>query len=243
MSVREDLDNFVEQLFNQGFRVNSIHQGARYNFKLMMINKLADHIHTGTYCGNCNFRPGVGDLAAPASRVVPGHGNPFSPLMILGEAPGMHEIEYGFPFAGIEGMVLTNMLEAAGIDRQNIWISNTIKCRPVSNQTPTSEQIKPCLRFLKKEIEIISPKSIIAMGNLALHALFSDAEGITKEHGIQRTYALSNGLAVNVIPTFHPAHIIRQTGNDLRRFKKAVLEDLLMAKDSTHVAHKLVETA
>ena len=141
-----------------------------------------------------------------ASRIVYGEGNPDAEIMLIGEAPGLKEDQLGKPFVGRSGQLLTKTLQSVGIQRENIFITNVVKCRPPNNRTPTRKEILAYKQLLLiPEITIIQPKIIITLGSTALKALIDDnKQEITKMRGTLHTF---NGIPL--IPTYHPAYILR----------------------------------
>ena len=136
---------------------------------------------------------------------VCGQGNPNAHLMLLGEAPGKHEDETGLPFVGKSGMLLTKTLSCIGVDRNNIFITNSVKCRPPLNRKPTLEESRIYKNlFLLKEIEIIKPKVICTLGSTALETLLEEPVKITTLRG--KELAFQDSI---LIPTYHPAYILR----------------------------------
>lgn len=136
---------------------------------------------------------------------VCGQGDPHARLMLIGEAPGKNEDEQGMPFVGKSGMLLTKALECIGINRNNIFITNSVKCRPPLNRKPTPAESKIYKNlFLLKEIEIIKPIVICTLGSTALEALFEEPVRITRLRGKQFSFGDSI-----LIPTYHPAYILR----------------------------------
>lgn len=144
-------------------------------------------------------------LESAATQIVFGHGNAASPLMIIGEAPGQQEDAQGKPFVGRSGQLLSKALTQAGIARDQVFITNTVKCRPPGNRTPTPQEISFFkATFLDPEIKIIQPKIILTLGAVALNALVENAPAISKARGI--AIKTASGL---IIPTYHPAYILR----------------------------------
>ncbi len=144
------------------------------------------------------------ELHKSRTNVVPGHGN-FSPeIMFIGEAPGAEEDKQGMPFVGRSGQFLTKMIEAMGFTREEVFIGNILKCRPPNNRTPTSDEIEICIPYLKKQISILQPKAIIALGSTSVKGLLGDTPAISKIRGEWRKFE-----GVPLMPTFHPAYILR----------------------------------
>ncbi len=154
---------------------------------------------------------------------VPGRGNPNASGLILGEAPGADEERLGLPFVGASGYLLSQALEAAGIDESRLWITNVVKERPPNNRTPTDEEIQAALPDLFEEINRVDPTHILALGNVPLYAL-TGLRGITKRRGKW----LLGDVWILTMPTFHPAYVLRNRTaedvwrDDIRTFVSAV---------------------
>jgi len=144
-----------------------------------------------------------------ANKTVFGEGNEQAKIMLVGEAPGKEEDYEGRPFVGRSGHLLDKMLEAIGIKRQDIYITNVLMWRPPGNRTPTSAEIAVCLPFLKRKIELIKPDIIVALGAPAANALLDAEETISKIRGKWQNYALAAGKTIPLLPTFHPAYLLR----------------------------------
>lgn len=150
-------------------------------------------------------------LKDTASRTVFADGRPGSALLIMGEAPGREEDRLGLPFVGESGKLLDRMLAAIGLDRRNVFISNVIYWRPPGNRTPSQEEIMACLPFAQRLIELSRPKVVLALGNAAVQTLLRRPEGITRLRGRWVDYPLDGGT-VPLMPSFHPAFLLRQPG-------------------------------
>lgn len=137
-------------------------------------------------------------------NAVFGDGSFEANLMLIGEAPGEKEDELGLPFVGAAGKELDIILELAGIDRKEIFITNVVKCRPAGNRNPKTDEIAACNRYLREQIKIIDPKVIILLGNVALYLVTGVIGGITKSRGKKMEY-----FSRTVIPSFHPAYVVR----------------------------------
>jgi len=150
--------------------------------------------------GDC-CRCGVG---ANRTHLVFGDGNPDADLMFVGEAPGREEDQQGVPFVGRAGQLLTRIIQAIGLERRSVYIANVLKCRPPNNRTPLPDETAACLPFLLRQIEIIRPAIIVALGNPATKALLQAKQGIMKMRG---RFVSWNGI--DVMPTYHPAYLLR----------------------------------
>ena len=143
-------------------------------------------------------------LAATRTRVVFGSGNADADLMLVGEAPGFHEDRQGKPFVGQAGKLLDKLLGEIGLDREDIFIANVLKCRPPDNRDPKPEEIAECEPHLFRQVELIEPRIICTLGNFATKLLTGKPEGITKVHGRPQTRQLGRHT-VRLYPLFHPA--------------------------------------
>jgi DNA polymerase len=155
-------------------------------------------------------------LAGGRNKLVFGVGRPDAELMFVGEGPGADEDAQGEPFVGKAGQLLTRMIEAMGLRREEVYIANVVKCRPPGNRDPEPDEIAACEPFLKAQIAALSPKIIVALGRFAVQTLLRDATPITRQRGRWREYA-----GVKLMPTFHPAYLLRNPGE-----KKKAWEDL-----------------
>ena len=144
------------------------------------------------------------DLSATRRNVVFGSGNPKASLMFIGEAPGEEEDAQGLPFVGRAGQLLTKIIEAMGMKRQDVYIANILKCRPPNNRAPLPTEILACEENLKAQIEMIKPKVICTLGKFASQTLLKTQEFITALRGNWREYQ-----GIKVMPTFHPAYLLR----------------------------------
>ncbi len=143
-------------------------------------------------------------LAPTRTTLVFGVGNPKAELMFVGEGPGADEDQQGEPFVGKAGQLLTKMIEAMGYRREQVYIANVVKCRPPGNRNPEPDEIEACEPFLRRQIEAVGPKVIVALGKFAAHTLLRTAIPITKLRGTWSEYA-----GVKLMPTFHPAYLLR----------------------------------
>jgi len=157
-------------------------------------------------------------LAAGRTQTVFGEGNPRAELVFVGEGPGEEEDRTGRPFVGRAGELLTKMIQAMGLDRQDVYICNMVKCRPPNNRAPMSDEVQACWPYLMRQLQIISPRVIVTLGNPATQNLLTTAVGISKLRGQwQKLPPWVEGLeGIDVMPTFHPAYILRQYNQDTR---------------------------
>lgn len=150
-------------------------------------------------------------LKETAANTVIRDGNPAARIMIIGEAPGAEEDRRGLPFVGPAGQLLDRMLATIGLDRETVLITNIVFWRPPGNRNPNADEIAVCLPFARRQIELVRPKVLVAVGGISAKALFETDEGITRQRGKWRDYT-SPGLdaPIDAIATFHPAYLLRQ---------------------------------
>ena len=168
-------------------------------------------------------------IGSTRTRSVYGEGDPSAALMCVGEGPGEAEDRLGRPFVGRSGELLDKMLAAIDLAREDVFICNTVKCRPtldaghrLANRAPTPDEMKNCRPYLDQQIEIIRPRVILALGAPAAKSFMGERFSITKQRG--QWFPGPSG--VPVIATFHPAYILRQTGGAMNEVKRLVFADL-----------------
>ena len=161
-------------------------------------------------------------LCAGRATVVFGSGNPRAGLVVIGEGPGADEDAQGKPFVGRAGQLLTKMLESVQLSRDEVYITNAVKCRPPGNRNPEADELATCAPFLAAQLGVIQPKVVLALGNVATQALLRTKESIGKLRGRLHAY----GSAV-LVPTFHPAFLLRNPGQE---YKRMAWDDLKLAK-------------
>jgi len=137
-------------------------------------------------------------------NIVFGVGDPKARLMFVGEAPGEDEDLKGEPFVGKAGQLLTKMIEAMGLGRQDVYICNTVKCRPPNNRNPEPDELAACEPFLKGQLASVKPEAIVTLGKFAAQALLREQTPISRLRGQWREYE-----GIPVMPTFHPAYLLR----------------------------------
>ena len=143
-------------------------------------------------------------LAGKRSNIVFGVGNPDAPLVFVGEAPGADEDRTGEPFVGAAGQLLTKMIEAMGLSRDEVYICNILKCRPPGNRNPEPDEIAECEPFLKKQLASIRPRMIVALGKFAAQCLLRSDAPISRLRGTWKAYE-----GIPLMPTYHPAFLLR----------------------------------
>ena len=165
-----------------------------------------------TELGDCRRCP-LGDRR---QHLVFGEGNPSAELVFVGEAPGADEDAQGRPFVGRAGQLLTKIIAAMGLKREEVYICNILKCRPPGNRNPLPDEIAACEPFLIRQLGVIRPRVICAMGSIAAHALLKSEAPISVLRGRFHSYQ-----GVPLMPTYHPAYLLRNPGA-----KKQVWEDV-----------------
>jgi DNA polymerase len=173
----------------------------------------------GPDCSRCKLH------ALGRTKVVFGVGNPGARLMFVGEAPGADEDEQGIPFVGRAGQLLTRIIEAIGLKRDDVYIANVIKCRPPGNRNPEPDEVATCEPFLFRQIDAIHPEVIVALGTFAAQALLRTKDPISRLRGQVFQYR-----GARLIPTFHPAFLLRSperkrdTWEDMKKVKALLAE-------------------
>jgi uracil-DNA glycosylase family 4 len=163
--------------------------------------RLVELYHETKDCQRC-------PLAATRTTVVFGSGNANADLMFVGEAPGAEEDRQGLPFVGRAGALLTELLGEIGLGREDVFIANTLMCRPPGNRDPQPVEIESCSPYLEQKIALIEPKVVATLGNFATKLLTGSRTGITRVRGTPQVHVLG-GRSVFVMPLFHPAAALR----------------------------------
>jgi len=163
-------------------------------------------------CQKCHLSQG-------RKNAVPGEGNLGTELMFVGEAPGRDEDIQGRPFVGRAGQLLTKIIHAMKFKREEVYITNIVKCRPPENRNPHKEEIEMCQDYLREQLEMIKPEVIVTLGKVAADLFIQSKLGMTALRG--SFYEFNN---IKVMPTFHPSYLIRNEGN--KEIKKMVWEDM-----------------
>lgn len=163
------------------------------------------------------------------TKIVWGDGDPTSRLVFVGEAPGEDEDRQGIPFVGRSGQLLNKMIAAMGLSRERVYICNVLKTRPPNNATPTQREIELCEPYLRAQLAIIAPEVIVSLGLPAARALLRSDESMTRLRGTWRTYTLDNGHAIRLMPTYHPAYVLR---NYTAQTRGLVWSDLRQVMDA-----------
>ena len=165
-------------------------------------------------CDRCALRAGC-------THVVPGEGDPNARLMFIGEGPGADEDRLGRPFVGRAGELLTRMIQAIGLKRDQVYICNVVKCRPPHNRTPLPEEMDACKGFLRAQVALVRPRVIVLLGATAGRAVLGDGFRVTRDRGV---WVERKG--VSIMPTYHPAALLRDES-----LKRPAWEDLKKVRD------------
>lgn len=170
------------------------------------------------------------ELASSCHRKVPGKGNQQADLMIIGEAPGHDEDLQGLPFVGRAGKLLDKMLQAIGLDPQQVYITNILKCRPPNNRDPKPDEVQTCSPFLQAQIRLLKPKVILSVGRISAQNLLHEQSPLGKLRGMQ--HRLPN-TDIPLLVTYHPAYLLRNPADKAKAWEdlKALHRLLLHAKD------------
>ncbi|MBU0759374.1 MAG: uracil-DNA glycosylase [Candidatus Omnitrophica bacterium] len=167
---------------------------------------LKEEVFSCHMCGLCKTR----------KNVVFGSGNLKARLMFVGEAPGFDEDVQGLPFVGKAGILLTKIIEAMGLKREDVYICNILKCRPPQNRNPLPDEIASCIGYLSRQIDYIKPRVICGLGKFASQTLLKTETPITRLRGTWHEYR-----TIKFMPTYHPAYLLRNPSD-----KKLVWQDM-----------------
>ncbi|TMK30829.1 MAG: uracil-DNA glycosylase [Actinobacteria bacterium] len=183
---------------------------------------LQEAAHEASDCTKCR-------LSGGRTQVVYGTGNPDADLMFIGEGPGYYEDKQGEPFVGAAGQLLNRMLEEIGVRRADVRITNVILCRPPGNRDPMPDEVETCTPWLREQIALVDPRVIVTLGNFATRFMLDKPVSISRVRGQRFPF---DGRTV--IPTFHPAAILRGGGeastqmaalrSDFQEIKRALAE-------------------
>lgn len=207
----------MEEFFSGGFAVKKTapavsplravdaEQAKRVAIEL---EKVADEVRR---CRRC-------DLGSLRTNAVPGEGSQNARIMFVGEGPGADEDAQGIPFVGRAGQLLDKIIAACRLKRQDVWIGNILKCRPPGNRDPKPDEVTSCLPYLQRQIELINPDVIVALGAHAAKTLLDTTKSIGQLRGIFHKYYAGIGHPpVKLMATYHPAYLLRSYSPDNRR--------------------------
>ncbi len=177
-------------------------------------------------------------------QAVPGVGFPDARVVFVGEGPGYQEDRKGEPFVGPAGQLLDKILASIGLSRQTVYIANVVKCHPMkdpsnpdlrgNDRPPLPEEAAACMPFLQRQLAVISPEIIVALGASALRALAPQVAGLTKVRGTWMSYSLPDGKTFKLLPTYHPAALLRNPNwkKDVWTDMKALRQELGLRENS-----------
>jgi DNA polymerase len=166
-------------------------------------------------------------LYSTRNNTVFGYGNINADIMFIGEGPGENEDLQGIPFVGKAGNLLTDIIEKGmKLKREDVYLANIVKCRPPGNRDPKSLEVSSCIGYLHKQIRLIKPKIIVALGRVALSSLLPAYSSIRRHRGKELTLYLSQNEAYKVIPTYHPSYLLRGTDKEIYQKKREVWQDI-----------------
>ncbi len=211
-AVKEDLAMAADRTFQDGLDFGAPDLGGGVE-PAKALAKVAEEVAACTRCP---------ELVANRNTTVPGAGNPRAPLVFIGEGPGQEEDKQGLPFVGRAGELLTKMIEAIGLTRDEVFICNIVKCRPPGNRNPMPDEAAQCRPYLMRQLEVLRPKVIVALGGVAAQNLLETKDGIGKLRGRFYPYR-----GATLMPTYHPAYVLRNYTKDTRQ---RVWDDLKKAK-------------
>jgi DNA polymerase len=175
---------------------------------IIELEKIADEVRK---CRKC-------EIGYSRTNAVPGEGDPNARIMFVGEGPGADEDAQGRPFVGRAGQLLDKIIAAMGLKRGDVYIGNVLKCRPPENRDPKPEEIINCLPYLQRQIELINPEIIVALGAHAARALLNDNKSIGQLRGIFHEYYPGIGKPpIKLMATYHPAYLLRNYSHENRQ--------------------------
>ena len=215
--IVEEIDNtlkFMEGLGCRGFdcSAKSLDTLEKWGNDVTIADETLESIRTDI--GNCKRCA----LCEKRTSIVFGAGDPRARLVFVGEGPGFEEDKSGEPFVGAAGKLLTKIIEAINLTREKVYICNIIKCRPPGNRNPMPDEIKTCFPFLKRQLLVIKPDFICALGTFAAQTLLETKQPISRLRGHFHDY-----MGIKVMPTYHPAYLLRNANK-----KRDVWEDMKM---------------
>jgi DNA polymerase len=205
--------NVSKVKFPPGLVVGSTEDGLFEENPLKSVKSLEEIAKLVEKCTRC-------DLYKTAINGVPGEGDPNADMMCVGEAPGANEDETGRPFIGAAGQLLTKILAAIDIKREDVFIANVLKHRPPGNRNPRPDEVAACSPYLVRQIELVKPKVIIAFGTFAAQTLLESKTPIGKLRGMMHRY-----YGVPLVVTYHPAALLRNPA-----WKRSTWEDVKFAR-------------
>lgn len=223
--IVETIDEIIvslKEMANLGWRGFDIEEGTAESIEswgqgtVRNAKTLADVREELGDCTRCGLSQG-------RQNIVFGSGNPAARLMFVGEGPGYDEDQQGEPFVGKAGQLLTKIIQAMALTRDQVYIANIVKCRPPNNRNPQPAEIETCLPFLKKQMAVIQPEITCALGSISAKTLLNSNAPISKLRG-----RFHDAGEMKIMPTYHPAYLLRNPGkkrdvwNDVQQIMKAL---------------------
>jgi DNA polymerase len=202
----------MEEFFSGGFTVKGRSAGTgQVNHADDTATELEATAEEVRRCRRCG-------LGSQRRNAVPGQGNCRARLVFIGEAPGADEDAQGLAFVGRAGQLLTKIISAMGLSREDVFIGNILKCRPPENRDPKPDEIISCRPYLERQLELIEPEVIVALGAHAARTLLETNKAIGRVRGQFHKYHIgATGKIVKLMPTYHPAYLLRSYSHDNRR--------------------------
>ncbi len=210
----------MDSFFTGGFVMRGAEPCEEVNTdKLAALNAIADEVRKCCAC----------ELGSSRTNAVPGETNPDARIVFVGEAPGADEDAQGRPFVGRSGKLLDKIINAMGFRRQDVFICNILKCRPPGNRDPKPDEIVKCIPYLHRQLEIIDPEIIVALGAHAARTLLNSTKPIGQLRGrFHEYYTSEDAEPIKLMPTYHPSYLLRNYSVDNRR---RVWEDMQKVLD------------
>lgn len=208
LAAVEDVESLLNYERDEGLREIPVAEKKRAK-KVDVGQVIAD---VAAEIENCTRCP----LHESRTKTVPGQGSISPDIAFVGEGPGADEDREGIAFIGRAGKLLTDIINAMGYTRDQVWIGNIVKCRPPGNRAPHPDEMEACLPYLKKQLAVLQPRVIVCLGATAVKGLLDVKTGITKLRGTWMSFE-----GIDVMPTFHPAYLLRNPAG-----KKPVWEDM-----------------
>jgi DNA polymerase len=206
LNVLEEIRRTLEEQRDQGITgfdcsAKAAALMAQWHAPLVQGTESLDAVRTAL--GDCRRCP----LCKRRRHIVFGVGNPHAQLVFVGEGPGRDEDRQGEPFVGAAGELLTRIIKAIKLTREQVYIANIVKCRPPGNRNPAPEEIATCLPFLERQLAALNPRFIVALGGVAAQTLLGRSDPISRLRGRFHDYQ-----GIQLLPTYHPAYLLRNPG-------------------------------
>ncbi len=210
--IIDDVETYLKYIKEEGTSVLEVERSTLDAMGRVPVNdeNMKTVVEEISKCTKCS-------LSETRKNTVPGQGNPSPEILFIGEAPGADEDAQGLAFVGRAGQLLAKMIEAMGFTRDEVFIANILKCRPPENRKPSPDEMSVCISYLKRQIALLKPKVIVALGSTAVHGLVESDLKISELRGNWTEFE-----GIKLMPTFHPSYLLRNPPGA----KKKVWEDL-----------------